>query len=124
MTKQMIENSDRGITLAKPLAWTILVTIIGATYYLGIMVGNLSTQQEQLITEFRQEEDQTSDRFTITNTRVAELAGRLRTIESLSERLSANIDNIEVAIQNIQTEQRETNRLLRSYLERRPIDGP
>ena len=29
--KPMIENSDRGITLAKPLAWSMLVAIIGAS---------------------------------------------------------------------------------------------
>lgn len=29
-SKPMIENSDRGITLAKPLAWSMLVAIIGA----------------------------------------------------------------------------------------------
>lgn len=37
----MIENSDRGITVAKPLAWTILVALICGGLWTGLQVGRV-----------------------------------------------------------------------------------
>jgi len=37
----MIENSERGITLAKPLAWTILVALIIGGIWIGAQVRSL-----------------------------------------------------------------------------------
>ena len=45
--KPVIENSDRGITLNKQLAWTIGVGLIGAGLYVGLTIATLSTQVEQ-----------------------------------------------------------------------------
>ena len=45
--RRMIENSDRGITLNKQLAWTIGVGLICAGLYVGLTIATLSTQMEQ-----------------------------------------------------------------------------
>lgn len=37
----MIENSERGITLAKPLAWTILTALIVGGFWIGLQVQSL-----------------------------------------------------------------------------------
>lgn len=46
--RRLIENSDRGITLNKSLAWTIATAIIGAGLYLGIAMGNVTTSLEHM----------------------------------------------------------------------------
>ena len=45
--KPMIENSDRGITLNKQLAWTVGGGLIGAGLYVGLTIATLSTQVAQ-----------------------------------------------------------------------------
>ncbi len=47
MSTQRIENSDRGITLNKQLAWTIGGGLIGAGLYVGLTIATLSTQVAQ-----------------------------------------------------------------------------
>ena len=47
MTTQRIENSDRGITLNKQLAWTIGGGLIGSGLYVGLTIATLSTQVAQ-----------------------------------------------------------------------------
>lgn len=46
--RRMIENSDRGITINKQLAWTIGVGLICAGLYVGLTIATLSTQMEQI----------------------------------------------------------------------------
>lgn len=43
-----IESSERGITLTKSLAWTVLVGIFGGGLWLGVQIATLSTQIEAL----------------------------------------------------------------------------
>lgn len=43
-----IENSDRGITLSKPLAWTILVAVVSGAVAAGNMLGTQSAQLRSL----------------------------------------------------------------------------
>lgn len=38
----MIENSDRGITLNKGLAWTMLVGLLGGGYWVGTTISDMS----------------------------------------------------------------------------------
>ncbi|MBI6628313.1 hypothetical protein JAO82_00325 [Pontibaca sp. S1109L] len=43
----MIENSDRGITLNKALAWTMASGLIAAGLYVGLQVATLSTRIDE-----------------------------------------------------------------------------
>ena len=47
-TRPMIENSDRGITLNKPLAWTMLVTLAGLIWFGASTVSSLQSSVESL----------------------------------------------------------------------------
>lgn len=42
MERKLIENSDRGITLNKSLAWTILTVLIGSGFYFGSELRGMS----------------------------------------------------------------------------------
>lgn len=43
MNGPRINNDDRGITLNKPLAWTIGCTLVGAGLWVGVQVSTLTT---------------------------------------------------------------------------------
>lgn len=105
MNKQMIENSDRGITLAKPLAWAVLVFLLGSVWTGGNLIGNIRTTQASNIDKIEGLTKETS-----------EIQGRIRVLENLTNRLDENIQELRRGVEAIQTEQRETNRLLREYL--------
>ncbi len=44
----MIENSDRGITLNKSLAWTVACGLVGAGLWVGVQVATLRGETEGL----------------------------------------------------------------------------
>ncbi|MFP3383219.1 MULTISPECIES: hypothetical protein [Tritonibacter] len=44
----MIENSDRGITLNKSLAWTVACGLVGAGLWVGLQVATLRGETESL----------------------------------------------------------------------------
>ena len=89
MTPPMIENSDRGITINKSLAWTMLVGILTGGVWLGI---NLTETKEGIGTlQVRQAEDRQSirqNRSAINGLRNsnARIDERLRGIEQSLER--------------------------------------
>ena len=41
-----IENSDRGITLSKSLAWTVLVFVAGGGFWVGVALSDLTSQSK------------------------------------------------------------------------------
>lgn len=57
----MIENSERGITLNKNLAWTILVAVLGGGIWVGVQVTSASEGITTLTT--RQGEDREAIRL-------------------------------------------------------------
>lgn len=97
MSVQMIENSDRGITINKALAWTMLVGILGGGYWVGTMI---ATATEGISTlEIRQTEDRAAIRENMraindlrsSNARVDE---RLTGIEQSAQRTEATVAEI------------------------------
>lgn len=94
MNKQMIENSERGITIAKPLAWTMLVGLVGAGWFLGermqqVHSGIVSLEQRQV--EDRQDiRTNTSDINELQRT-VVRVDQRLIAIERSSRRTEATM---------------------------------
>lgn len=93
----MIENSERGITLNKTLAWTILVSVLGGGLWIGTQVTDAKNGVENL------GERQTEDRRAIdANTRSisdlrssnARIDQRLLNIESSSERTENKLDQL------------------------------
>lgn len=107
MNKPMIENSDRGITLNKSLAWAILAAVAGGGLWVGTQVATLSTGIESL--SDRQGEDRRSIRAN------AEAIGALR---SSNARIDQRLLNIEQSSSRTESSVQEILRYLRAGNER------
>lgn len=108
----MIENSDRGITLAKPLAWTMLVSVVGAVWYGGSTVASLSQSTQSVITALA----------AVQSTSVS-VEARVRALENNASRQDARFDALKDALDEVKTVQAETNTLLRQIMQEGRSDG-
>lgn len=97
MNKPMIENSDRGITLTKSLAWTIFVAVLGGGIWVGMQV--TAAKQGVQTLAARQDEDRldirknTSD-ITAIRSNNARLDQRLTGIEQSARRTEETVSEI------------------------------
>jgi uncharacterized coiled-coil protein SlyX len=101
--RPMIENSDRGITLAKPLAWTILVAIVTLVWWGGTTIQSMQSTLTNLggiITETRLLSSQSET--------------RIRALEVSTTRNDAVVAAIRESLTDLKNSQAETNRLLRN----------
>lgn len=104
MTKQMIENSDRGITLNKTLAWGIASSLVVGGLWVGVELTTLSGNIKNLTDQYRSlVERQTEDRSDIRaqgnqinqmQTQNARVEQRLNNIEASTNRTDANVAEI------------------------------
>lgn len=104
--KPMIENSDRGITLAKPLAWTILVSVVGAVWYGGSTVASLNQSTQTVLASLAA--------IQMTN---AQVEGRVRALENNASRQDARFEALKQSLDEVKEQGRETNALLRQIMQ-------
>ncbi len=95
----MIENSDRGITLNKSLAWTMACGLIGAGLYAGIQMTNLTSKVDEVsrigdraghdrrqieirVRSLEQSKARDDERFTSILTFMSKIDSRLERIEN------------------------------------------
>ena len=104
--RPMIENSDRGITLAKPLAWSILVSVVGAVWFGGSTVASLSQSTQSVIA--------TLSAMQATSTQVEV---RVRALENNASRQDARFEGLKQSLDEVKDGQRETNALLRQLMQ-------
>lgn len=83
----MIENSDRGITLAKPLAWTMLVSVISAVWYGGSTVSSLGHSTQAMV-----------DAMSAQQSAIQQVEVRVRTLENNASRQDARFDGLKQAL--------------------------
>ena len=102
----MIESGDRGITLNKSLAWTILVALVGGGFWVGAQVTTATNGLAVL------QERQTEDRKEIRSNTQA-----INSLRQSNARIDERLANIERAANR--TEQ-SVNELLRLQREERP----
>lgn len=116
MGSPMIENSDRGITLNKQLAWTIGTAIVVGGFWIGSTVTGLQT------TTSRFSADLIESRTAITADIAAEkqasmvLETRVRSLEVSTTRQDARFDALSRSLDELKSQQRETNDLLRQIM--------
>lgn len=94
----MIENSDRGLTIAKPLAWSILVALVGGGIWVGSQIGVLAEVQRQV----------DANRGQIAELRAIQAAAAVDGARS-AEKVSAILDGvrrIEVRLDRLEQERR------------------
>lgn len=104
--RPMIENSDRGITLAKPLAWTMLVSVVGAVWYGGSTVASLSQSTQSVIMA-----------LAAVQSTSAQVEARVRTLENNASRQDARFDALKDALNEVKQTQIQTNELLRQMMQ-------
>jgi hypothetical protein len=102
MNQKMIENSERGITLNKNLAWGILVTIAGGGFWVGVEVTQLSSGVAVL--GDRQVEDRAD---------IAENARAITSLRSSNARIDQRLANIETSASRTEESVVEILRYLR-----------
>ena len=94
---QMIENSERGITLTKSLAWTILAAALTGGIWIGIQI---TAAQEGIATlSSRQNEDrlaimQNAEAINVLRSSNARIDERLTGIENSATRTEASVSEI------------------------------
>lgn len=95
MTSPKIENSDRGITLNKSLAWTIAAALIGGGIWVGIEV-NAARSGIEVLTQ-RQTEDRIAFRRRQDEDReqIRANTGQIATMLSQNARADARLEAIE-----------------------------
>lgn len=101
----VIENSDRGITLNKGLAWTVGTGLIGAGVYVGITIASLTTaldSQNDQISEARQSR--------------SGIEMRVRVLENNAAGSEVQFRNLSSGLEEVKAAQRETNALLRQLV--------
>jgi len=122
MTKPMIENSDRGITLNKSLAWTIGVSLMGGGLWIGVQVTSLSGDIQTMNAQYnelsvriqdrydhlsiRQNEDRADIRsqsmqISTMQTQNARIEQRLTNIDDISRRTSESISELRREIRDL-----------------------
>ncbi|MCF7725792.1 hypothetical protein [Sulfitobacter sp. M22] len=101
----IIENSDRGITLNKGLAWTVGTGLIGAGLYVGLTIASLTTavdNQNEQISEARQSRNG--------------IELRVRVLENTAAGTEVQFRNLSSGLEEVKAAQRETNTLLRQLV--------
>ena len=104
--KPLIENADRGITLAKPLAWTMLVAIVAVVWFGGTTVANLSLSTQAVTTALS----------TMQGANV-QIEGRVRALENNASAALARYDALKQSLEEVKDQLRESNTLLRQILQ-------
>jgi septal ring factor EnvC (AmiA/AmiB activator) len=106
MNRPHIEQNDRGITLNKSLAWTMLVGLLGAGVWLG---ANMTETQEAVSTlADRQSEDRQE---------IRQNARAINSLRNSNARIDERLINIERSVRNTEDQLGEILRYLRDGAE-------
>ena len=105
MGSPMIENSDRGITFNKQLAWTMLAALVAVVWYGGTTISGLQNSVENLVILSGE-----------TRVSASGLESRIRALEVTSTRQDARFDALSRSLEEVKSAQRESNDLLRQII--------
>jgi hypothetical protein len=108
----MIENSDRGLTINKGLAWTMVSGLVVAGVWVGVQTTTLSTGIKTLQGDLT---DAIQSQAVEENRRDA-LAARVRALETKSAARDASFQHLSRSLQEMKSQLSENNRLLRELL--------
>ena len=114
MTKTMIETSDRGITINKALAWTMLVSVAGLIWWGGGTLASLQGAADRLTLALTE----TREMIVVERASSAQLEARVRALETSAARQDTRFDALSVSINELKSQARETNTLLRELAQR------
>ena len=96
MSKPMIENSDRGITLNKSLAWTVSVALVFTGLWVGTTVTGLTNQVQAVASN-------TEQRMTEAASQRAAMEARIRILENSSTRQDAQFQALAASLEEVKS---------------------
>ena len=114
VTKPMIETNDRGITINKALAWTMLVSVAGLIWWGGGTLASLQGAADRLTLALTE----TREMIVVERASSAQLEARVRALETSAARQDTRFDALSVSINELKSQARETNTLLRELAQR------
>lgn len=103
MMRPMVENSDRGITLNKSLAWAILTALVAGGFWVGVQVTRMETGLSVLST--RQFEDRAA---------IQANTAQIVSLRESNQRVDQRLLNIEQTTRRTEDSLRELLRYFRS----------
>lgn len=112
MNRPMIENSERGVTLNKTLAWGMLLSLISLVWFGGTTVANLKSSTDNLASAITETRQMLSD----DRKEAALIEARVRTLESNASRTGAEFNALRQSLNDVKATQQEMNNLLRQFL--------
>lgn len=110
----MIDNTDRGITVNKALAWTMLVSVTGLIWWGGGTLASLQGAAERLTAALME----TREMIVAERASSAQLEARVRALENSAARQDVRFDALSASIDELKQQARESNDLLRELAQR------
>ena len=110
----MIDNTDRGITVNKALAWTMLVSVTGLIWWGGGTLASLQGAAERLTVALME----TREMIVAERASSAQLEARVRALENSAVRQDVRFDALSASIDELKQQARESNDLLRELAQR------
>lgn len=114
MSEKLIETSDRGITLNKSLAWTMLSALAVLIWWGGSTVSKMDFTIGSLV----KSTDTTAKSIAEERLASQALEARVRLLENSSTRQDARFESLYQSLEEVKQGQKETNSLLRQVLPR------
>ena len=114
MANTMIENNERGVTINKALAWTMLVSVTGVIWWGGGTLASLQSAADRLTSALTE----TREMIVAERASSAQLEARVRTLENSAARQDVRFDALSLSINELKQQARETNALLRELAQR------
>jgi len=109
MTKPMIENSDRGITLNKSLAWTIGASLVAGGLWIGVQVATLGGDIQTMNTQHTETTARLQDRYDNLAIRQTEDRADIRAQSLQINTMQTQNARIEQRLTNIDDSSRRTS---------------
>ena len=110
----MTDNSDRGITINKALAWTMLASVTGLIWWGGGTRASLQSAADRLTSALTE----TREMIVAERASFAQLEARVRIPENGATGQDVRFDALPLSINALKQQARETNTLLRELAQR------
>ena len=114
MAENMTETTERGISINKALAWTMLVSVTGLIWWGGGTLASMQGAADRLTSALTE----TREMIVAERANSAQLEARVRALENSATRQDTRFDALALSIIELKQKARETNTLLRELAQR------
>lgn len=90
--RPMIENSDRGVTLSKPLAWMIFVAVVSAVWTGATTIAGLANSTDAVVKA-----------LSVTQLHTSQMEARIRAVEIAQASQTSDLRSIQLGITEIKS---------------------